>query len=201
MEQEKELKKIEDSDTTQEGRICPDCQTPENIMNEIDTEEPVKKIKKKVKVKKKKKRKILNAEQEKFCQLFASDKEFFGNGVRSYIEAYKLSSSKKDYNTAKSNAYRLLTLIKITNRINELFDAGGLNDTFVDKQLEKLLTQDADFRVKATAIKEYNILKARITNKHELINPVNITITRGDSAERGGHISATGSPVAQEGSE
>ena len=31
----------------------------------------------------------LSPQQERFCNLFASDQEFFGNGVQSYIEAYK----------------------------------------------------------------------------------------------------------------
>ena len=43
----------------------------------------------------------LNPKQKKFCELFASDREFFGNGVQSYIEAYEPNIAKKNwYNIA-----------------------------------------------------------------------------------------------------
>jgi hypothetical protein len=116
--------------------------------------------------------KLLTLEQESFCNLFASDKEFFGNGVQSYIEAYNVDLSKPNaYKSAMASASRLLTNVKITKRINEIFEARGLNDCFVDKQLEKLITQDADFKSKMSAIKEYNTLKKRV-----IMNPqVSIT--------------------------
>ena len=53
-------------------------------------------------------------------------------------------------------------------RIDEIFEAHGLNDQFVDKQLEKLIVQDADFNAKMKAIAEYNKLKARITEKRDI---------------------------------
>lgn len=113
----------------------------------------------------------LNPKQELFCQLYATDKEFFGNGVQSYIEAYGIDVSEKGaYNGAKASAFNLLTNTDILNRINELFEARGLNDTFVDKQLEKLITQDADFKSKLGAIKEYNALQQRVTKKLQLAN-------------------------------
>lgn len=111
----------------------------------------------------------LNPQQELFCRYFASDREFFGNGVQSYAEAYDFDLSKKGaYNVAKANAHRLLTNAYITKRINELFETRGLNDTFVDKQIEKLVTQDADFSAKMKAIAEYNKLKARIKDRAEV---------------------------------
>jgi hypothetical protein len=33
----------------------------------------------------------LNPKQELFCELYATDREFFGNGVQSSIEAYDVS--------------------------------------------------------------------------------------------------------------
>jgi hypothetical protein len=109
-------------------------------------------------------KKTLNPQQELFCQYFASDREFFGNGVQSYIEAYGIDVTRKGaYNVAKANAHRLLTNAYITKRIDELFEASGLNDTFVDKQIEKLIVQDADFSAKLSAIREYNALRNRIT--------------------------------------
>jgi hypothetical protein len=111
----------------------------------------------------------LKPQQELFCKYYASDREFFGNGLQSYAEAYDIDlSTKGGVNTAKANAYRLLTTDYILNRINELFEANGLNDTFVDKQLEKLIIQDADFKSKVQAIKEYNALKQRVVKKAEV---------------------------------
>lgn len=122
----------------------------------------------------------LNPKQKAFCELFASDKEFFGNGVWSYIQAYGLDVNKKGaYNTAKVNAHKLLTNANILNYINNLFEARGLNDAFVDKQLEKLITQDAEYSTKIKAISEYNKLRGRITDKKDVttngesINPLN----------------------------
>jgi hypothetical protein len=113
--------------------------------------------------------KALAERQELFCRYFASDREFFGNGVQSYAEAYDIDLTKKGgYNTAKVNAHRLLTKANILKRIDELFESRGLNDQFVDKQLEKLITQDAEYAAKIAAIKEYNALKSRITNKLDL---------------------------------
>lgn len=109
----------------------------------------------------------LSPKEERFCKLFASDKEFFGNGVQSYIEAYNPKRVGNWYNNAKSQAYVVLTKPHITGRINELFEARGLNDVFVDKQLEKLITQDASFDTKVRAIQEYNKLRGRITEKRK----------------------------------
>ena len=59
-------------------------------------------------------------------------------------------------------------------------DLRGLNDCFVDKQLEYLITQYADNRAKITAIQEYNKLRARITQKlkHEFENTDTETLKR-----------------------
>lgn len=111
----------------------------------------------------------LTPQQELFCQLYAGDREFFGNGVQSYIEAYNVDTSKPGwYSVAKSGASENLTKPYILERIDEIFEAHGLNDQFVDKQLEKLIVQDADFSAKMKAIQEYNKLKARITEKKDI---------------------------------
>lgn len=108
----------------------------------------------------------LNPKQELFCKLYATDREFFGNGVQAYIEAYEPDQSQKNwYKTACVCASQLLSNIKVCERINELLEQGGLNDQFVDKQLTFLVTQHADFKSKLGAIKEYNALKARVTKK------------------------------------
>lgn len=111
----------------------------------------------------------LTPQQELFCQLYAGDREFFGNGVQSYIEAYGVDTSKPGwYTTARAGAHENLTKPHILERIDEIFEAHGLNDQFVDKQLEKLIVQDADFNAKMKAIAEYNKLKARITEKRDI---------------------------------
>lgn len=111
----------------------------------------------------------LNPKQELFCQLYASDKEFFGNGVQSYIEAYEPDQSNKNwYQNACSSASQLLSNIKVFNRINELLTESGLNDVAIDKQLAFLINQHDDFANKLGAIKEYNKLKQRIVEKKDI---------------------------------
>ena len=100
--------------------------------------------------------------------MFASDEEFFGNGTQSYLEAFNKKGRIIKYETARANASRLLTNAIVLERINELMEEAILNDTFVDKQLGFLISQNADFRAKVSAIKEYNALKKRITQKIDL---------------------------------
>jgi phage terminase small subunit len=111
----------------------------------------------------------LNPKQELFCQYYASDREFFGSGVDSYLEAYNPDRSSRNwYKNAQSASSRLLSNVIICERINELLESGGLNDSFVDKQLQMLITQHDDKSAKMKAIAEYNKLKARITIKTDV---------------------------------
>lgn len=126
----------------------------------------------------------LTPQEERFCQIYISPTEFYGNGTQSYIEAFnvqvirahnvkcdvegnKLDDSMKQmtYNQVKDAAYRLLTRTDILGRVNDLLEDDGFNDEFVDKQLKHLITQSADPRVKISAITEYNKLKARIIQR------------------------------------
>lgn len=110
----------------------------------------------------------LNLKQETFCKLFASDREFFGNGVQSYIEAYDPDTTKKGwYAAVRASSSRLLTNVNVLKRIDEILELNGLNDEFVDKQLNILITQQADFSSKLGAIREYNKLKKRVTDRLE----------------------------------
>ena len=112
------------------------------------------------------KKHLLNPKQEMFCTLYASDREFFGNGTQAYIEAYNIDVKKKGaYDGARASAYGLLTNPHILVRINELLESAVLNDEFVDKQLAFLISQNADMKTKIAAIKEYNGLKQRVTKK------------------------------------
>lgn len=109
-----------------------------------------------------------NVNWEAFCQLYASDKEFFGNGVESYIEAFDIDLTEKNaYNTAKASAWKLLQNVTILDRIRELLDL-ELNDAFVDKELAFVVKQNADLSPKVAAIREYNKLKQRITEKVDI---------------------------------
>ena len=110
----------------------------------------------------------LTMRQEKFCQLYALDTRFMGSWVQAYAEAYWMDKTSSTwYNTAKSNACRLLTNAYIYGRINDLLEEEGLNDQFVDKQLLYVISQHDDKSNKIAAIKEYNKLKQRITEKIE----------------------------------
>lgn len=112
---------------------------------------------------------VVSPQEEKFCRIYASDKEFFGNGVQSYIEAFNIDVGKgvgkRSYEYCRWAASNLLRRRYILDRINDAFEASGLNDSFVDKQLEKLITQDAEFRPKLGAIQEYNKLKKRTSDQ------------------------------------
>ncbi len=118
----------------------------------------------------------LTEKQEQFCQMYVC-KEFFANGVESYAEAYNIDLTEPgQYNVAKSNAWRLLTNADILKRINELLDLSGLTDEFVDKQLLLVITQNADMGSKVGAIREYNKLKKRITDKLEIKGDFDISL-------------------------
>jgi|ERR1700751_1527993 len=116
----------------------------------------------------------LTPKQEEFCQNFVS-KDFFGNGVQSYIEAFNVDLSEKNaYNNAKAEASHLLTKPNLLARINELLEEGGFNDNHVDKQLLLVITQNADFASKVSAIREYNKLKGRITEKMSVESKISV---------------------------
>ena len=109
----------------------------------------------------------LNPLQRKFGKLYASDREFFGNGVQAYAEAYGIVlSTRGAYQSAKSAASRLLTNVNLLAYINKLLKV-VLNEAHVDKQLAFLITQNADFGAKLGAIREFNALRKRIVGKFE----------------------------------
>lgn len=108
--------------------------------------------------------------QEYFCELYIStDKDLFGNGTQCYIEAYDVDITVKGaYDVARVKASQLLTKGNIIERINALLSTGGFTDENVDRQHLFLINQHADLRTKMQAIKEFNVLKKRITNKLDL---------------------------------
>lgn len=113
-------------------------------------------------------KKGLNLQQEEFCQLYINaDRELFGNGAQCYLEVYGaeyLLKNKKpmSYLAAVAMASRLLTNVKVIERINELLETGGFSNENVDKQHLFLINQHADLKTKMAAIKEFNALKKRV---------------------------------------
>ena len=114
----------------------------------------------------------LNPNQKVFCQLYAGGGEHFGNGVWSYVIAYKLKvplisysslneSQKREYAVAKQTASELLTKPYIIEKCNELVDA-LIKDEIVDRELVRVIMQNDELSAKVSAIKEYNQLKSRI---------------------------------------
>ena len=115
---------------------------------------------------------LLNAMQEKFCYYYSSS-EYFMNGTQAYIKAYtRDEGGENEYipstKVAQSGAYELLCKPEICKRIDELMGELSLNDTVVDRELTKVIHQNADLKAKVAATKEYNALKKRITQTLEV---------------------------------
>jgi len=114
----------------------------------------------------------LTLQNKLFCELYATNEDFFGNGTRAYIEAYKLKLEQ--YNSAGSSAKNLLIKPHILAYINKIMTEIGFNEAHADKQLSFLMTQNAEMGVKLGAIKEFNALRQRILKKIELSGSVNL---------------------------
>ena len=109
---------------------------------------------------------MLTVKQKRFAVLYISDREFFGNGVTSYAEAYGVDLSKRGaYSVCASGANENLNKPEILAYMNKLLDAAGLNNAFADKQLFFMMTQCVDLKTKLGAYKEYNALMARIQQR------------------------------------
>lgn len=109
----------------------------------------------------------LNPKQELFCQLYAKNREFFGNATKAYAVAYGIDTEDKDkYRSAKSAAFTLLTNIDIVNRCKELLSV--LTNEEVDQELAYIVRQNYELPSKIAAIREWNKLHTRITDKVDL---------------------------------
>lgn len=130
----------------------------------------------------------LNLQQEEFCKFYTNsesiDRELFGNGVQCYLEVYgedyqKTHKRPMKYEVALALSSRLLTNVKVIDRINNLLEEGGFNNQNVDRQHLFLINQHADLRTKMQAIKEYNAVKKRVDNKLVLeLNGVEINVRK-----------------------
>ena len=116
--------------------------------------------------------KKLTLKQELFCQLYSKPGDYFGNGTQAYIESFGVDINKKGaYASARTQAYTLLTKHDIMARIRELLELGPLNDVSMDRELAFIAYQSADMPSKLGAIREFNKLKQRITDKLQLDIP------------------------------
>lgn len=126
-------------------------------------------------MKDKKKEIKLNFEQEKFCQLFATDADLYGNWVQAYLEVYDVDRSKPNwYKTACASASRLLSLDKVTVRISQLLDENWFNDVEVSKQHRFLIMQNNDLWAKWRALDSYYRVNGRFNDKLELTKKIKL---------------------------
>lgn len=127
-------------------------------LEKLEKEDKVKLIKEEMKEER------LNPKQELFCQLYAKSRESFGNGALSYANAYGIDiANKPSYDTARTSASTLLTNPNILLRIKTLL--GDITDQEVDEELAFVIRQSYELPSKVAAIREWNKLKSRITEK------------------------------------
>lgn len=130
----------------------------------------------------------LSVREELFCRYITGNDETFDNATRAYAEAYQyeldtlsreavysdpdedgnkelIEQSEYDraYNVCSVEGHRLLRRPKIKNRITELLNE-MLKDKFVDAELARVIKQDRELPSKIAAIREYNKLRARISD-------------------------------------
>jgi len=109
----------------------------------------------------------LNEKQELFCQLYATSHEYFGNGKLSYMLAYGMNiDDKAQHNSAAASASKLLTNLNVASRVAELL--GAITEEIVDAELAYVIRQREELPSKVAAIREWNKVKSRVTDKLDL---------------------------------
>lgn len=136
---------------------------------------------------------LKNILHEKFCSLYATSPELFGNTVDCYLETFNIDRSNPHHRTTASKcAHGLMKNSIILARINFLMETRlGFNDADVDKQLAFCIAQSSDLRVKLGGIREYNALKGRIRAK------LDITYTETSDDELNDELKAIESELTQ----
>lgn len=136
---------------------------------------------------------ILTLKQERFCRNYTQNYELYGNSTLSYAEAfgYDLESQPKDdavyeqdekgkdtsvviikssyhrmYDDCSAHGSRLRKKDKIQARCRELLNE-FLRDEVIDARLAEIILKGDD-KDSIQAIKEYNKLKQRITEKTDI---------------------------------
>lgn len=142
----------------------------------------------------------LTMAQELFCYFFTG--LYFNNAVRSYAAAYNINLDEYDrlsklisaydgkapvnivqlfeaqqqkYSIASSAGQENLTKPLIQKRIQEHLIEKFNDLDAVDAQHSKVIFQDADLPSKMRAIAEFNKLKGRVTDKHEIKGTFSLT--------------------------
>lgn len=113
--------------------------------------------------------KKLSLKERLFCRyfIFGSNEEFgIGNGVKSYAKAYE-KVLPQDYNTCGVESCVYLKKPKIKEYMADLLVEAGYMDETVDSRLRQIIFDGKDEH-SVQAIKEYNKLKQRITEKHDI---------------------------------
>jgi hypothetical protein len=142
-------------------------------------------MKKKKTIKKVSKSKRLKPNEELFCRLYTQNSQYRSNGTMSYARAFqydldKMSTEKpllskdpviygaseyeKAHKTCSVMAITLLGKTSIQERLVVLMNQ-LLRDDIVDAELNRIIMQNDELPSKAAAIREYNKLKQRITDK------------------------------------
>lgn len=113
---------------------------------------------------------LVNKKEETFSALYATNQEFFGNGVQSYITAYRIDLDEPDaYNKAIAQAHKLLKRSNILARINFFLESLDLNPAHVDKQLAFVITQNANLPAKMDAVKTALKMQGRLQENNQTI--------------------------------
>lgn len=137
-------------------------------------------------------KKILNPGEELFCRYYTQNDALFCNATLSYAEAFNYgldelskndsvydtddrgyktkiedSTYEKAYNVCSVMGHKFLRTVKIQDRITELLGE-LLVDKVVDSHLASTIMQNKDLPSKVAAIREYNKLRSRIIDKHDL---------------------------------
>ena len=120
----------------------------------------------------------MKLKQEEFCEMFVNgDREMFGNGVQCYLEVYDIDKTKPNwYKTACAASSRLLSNVKVINRIRELLEEGGFNDENIEKQHLFLVNQFTDLGTKMRAISDFYKLKGKYLTPDDPVSEKVITI-------------------------
>lgn len=125
---------------------------------------------------------MLTIQNEEFCQLYTTKGDTFGNAYKSYAEAYgfeipidpetgKTDYKSSEYKVCQNGGSRLLFKAEIKNRLKEILLERFNDNTVADARLQEII-EAGDDRDSIQAIKHYNELKNRITQK------VNISVDR-----------------------
>lgn len=136
--------------------------------------------------------KKLNLREELFCRLYTQNRSLFGNGTQCYAQAYgyeleklskesitgdpnefgvtsivALSPYEKACNTCAVMANTLLRKTKIDDRISQLLRE-MMTEESADTEMSYVMHQRIDLAAKNAAMREFNKLKGRITDKFKV---------------------------------